>query len=203
MNNQKIADIFDDIADILEFKQDNVFKIRAYQKAAQNLRAMSEDVSKYAQSHTLTTLPGIGKDLAGKINEILKTGTLKSYEELKKSVPKGLLDIMNVPGVGPKKAKLLYDELKVDSVEKLKKYAQAHKLSKLPHLKEKTEQNILQGIKLLEKGKERMLLGEAFPIAEGVITYLKDKKGIEKISMAGSTRRMKETIRDIDILVAS
>ncbi len=203
MNNQKIADIFDDIAKILEFKQDNIFKIRAYQKAAVTLRSLTEDIAKYAKNSSLTSLPGIGKDLADKINEILKTGTLKVYQGLKKSVPEGLMDVMSIPGVGPKKAKLLYDELKIDSVEKLKEAAEKHKLSALPHLKEKTEQNILQGIKLLSKAKERMLLGEALPAAEGVVNYLKDKKGVEKIEIAGSTRRQKETIRDIDILVAS
>ncbi len=203
MSNTKIADIFEDIADILEFQGENPFKIRAYRKAAVNLRSMSEDVNKYAKDDTLTTLPGIGKDLAEKINEILKTGSLKAYQKLKKSIPKGLLEVMAVSGVGPKTAKLLYDELKVDSIKKLKKYAEQHKLSKLPHLKEKTEQNILEGIKILEKSTERMLLGEAVPIVESVINYLKNKKSVEKISPAGSTRRMRETIRDIDILIAS
>ena len=151
MSNQKIADIFEEIGDILEFKGDNPFKIRAYRKAAANLRSMSEDISSYAENDTLTTLPGIGKDLAGKIKEILKTGTLKAYQNLKNDIPKGLLDIMAIPGVGPKTAKLLYDELKVDSIDKLKKYAQQHKLSKLPHLKEKTEYNILEAVKFLKK----------------------------------------------------
>lgn len=203
MGNQKIADIFEDIADILEFQGENPFRIRAYRKAAANLRSMSEDVSSYAKDNTLATLPGIGKDLAEKINEIIKTGNLKAYQKLKKTIPEGLLDVMGIPGVGPKTAKLLYDELKVDDIGKLKKYAQQHKLSTLPHLKEKTEQNILQGIRLLEKSSERMLLGEAVPVVESVINYLKNKKSVEKIDVAGSTRRMKETIRDIDILVAS
>lgn len=203
MGNQKIADIFEDIADILEFQGENPFRIKAYRRAAANLRSMSEDVSSYAKDNTLATLPGIGKDLAEKINEIIKTGNLKAYQKLKKTIPEGLLDVMGIPGVGPKTAKLLYDELKVDDIGKLKKYAQQHKLSTLPHLKEKTEQNILQGIRLLEKSSERMLLGEAVPVVESVINYLKNKKSVEKIDVAGSTRRMKETIRDIDILVAS
>lgn len=203
MANTKISDIFEDIADILEFQGENVFKIRAYRKAAANLRSISEDVSEHADKDTLTDIPGIGKDLAEKIKEILKTGFLKYYEKLKKSVPKGVLEIMGIQGIGPKTAKLLFNELNIDSISKLKKCAQQHKLSKLPHLKEKTEQNILNGINLLEKSSESMLLGEALHVAESIVGYLKNKKPIEKIDIAGSTRRMKETIRDIDILVAS
>jgi DNA polymerase (family X) len=203
MNNQNIADIFEDISAILEFQGENVFKIRAYRKAAANIRSMSEDIKKYAEENTLTALPGIGKDLSEKINEILKTGALKSYEELKKSVSPGILDIMEIPGVGPKTAKLLYDELKIDSIEKLKKYAKQGKLSKLPHIREKTQQNILDGIRLIEKGSERMLLGDALPVAESVARYLKEEKSAQRTDVAGSLRRMKETIRDIDILASS
>jgi len=202
-SNIQIADIFEEIADLLELKGDNPFKIRAYRKVAANMLSMSDDINKYVKEDTLTKLPGVGKDLADKIKEILTTGTLKSYEKLKKSIPKGLLDIMLIQGIGPKTTKLLYDELKINSIAKLKKCAQQHKLCKLPHLKEKTEQNILKGIELLEKISGQMLLSEAIVSAEAVIAYLKKEKYIEKISVAGSTRRMKETIRDIDILIAS
>ncbi|MBN1406104.1 MAG: DNA polymerase/3'-5' exonuclease PolX [Candidatus Omnitrophica bacterium] len=203
MDNHKISEIFEAIADILEFKQDNQFKIRAYRRAAASIRAMSEDINEFAKANPLNSIPGIGKDLSEKIEELLKTGALKSYEELKESVPGIIFDMMRIPGVGPKTAKLLYDELKIDSVEKLKKYAKEHKLSQLSHLKEKTEANILKGIELLEKSSDSMLLGDALPMAEGMVNYLKQKSPISKIDIAGSARRMKQTVKDIDILVSS
>jgi DNA polymerase (family 10) len=203
MQNKHIADIFDNISDILEFKQDNPFKIRAYRKASQVLSSMSEDISTYAEKDTLTSLDGIGKELSEKIKEIIKTGHLETYERLRKEVPEGILDIMSISGIGPRTAKLFYDKLKIDSVEKLKQKAQKGELSRLPSIKEKTEQNILKAINFIEGSSERMLLGEALPIADEIVERLKGFKQVEKISLAGSLRRMKETIGDIDILVSS
>ncbi|MFH0732378.1 MAG: DNA polymerase/3'-5' exonuclease PolX [Candidatus Omnitrophota bacterium] len=203
MNNTQIADIFDKIADILELKGENPFKIRAYRRGAVSIRSMPQEVSEFAKSNPLTSLPGIGKDLSEKITELINTHSLKYYEDLKKATPAGLLDIMTIPGVGPKTTKLLYDSLNIDSIEKLKKHAQQHKLSKLPHLKEKTEQNILEGISFLEKSSGRMLLANAVSAAESAIDYLKKAAPGAVFSAAGSTRRMKDTIRDIDILAAS
>lgn len=203
MYNQKIADIFEAIADLLEYKQDNPFKIRAYRRASQGLRSMSDDICKYAEEDSLTTLPGIGKELADKIKEIIATGKLKTYQKLKKEVPAGVLEMMSIPGVGPKTAKLFYDKLKIDSIEKLRKKARARELSSLPHIKEKTEENILRAIGFMQEASKRMLLGTALPLAEGIVEELKGLKEVDNISPAGSLRRMRETIRDIDILVTS
>lgn len=203
MYNQKIADIFEAIADLLEYKQDNPFKIRAYRKASQDLRSMSDDICKYAQEDSLTTLPGIGQELANKIKEIIATGKLKTYQKLKKEVPAGVLEIMSIPGVGPKTAKLFFDKLKIDSIEKLRKKARAKELSSLPHIKEKTEENILRAIGFKQESSKRMLLGTALPLAEEIVEELKGLKEADNISPAGSLRRMKETVRDIDILVTS
>lgn len=203
MKNFEIAQIFHNIAKILEIKGENPFRIRAYEKAAQNLEGLPEDIEILAEKNELENIPGIGKDLALKIKEILKTGQLKFYEELLKETPPGLLDIISVPSVGPKTAKLLYEKLKITSLEDLEKMARAGKIANLPGFKVKSEENILRGIELIKKGRERLLLDRALTTASEIIAGLKAKAPINKISPAGSLRRMKESIGDIDILVTS
>ncbi|MCM8798354.1 MAG: helix-hairpin-helix domain-containing protein, partial [Candidatus Omnitrophica bacterium] len=203
MKNFQIAKIFNAYADILEIKEDNPFKIRAYRKAAQNLESLSEDIETLACAERLQEIPGIGKDLAEKIKEFLTTGKISSFEELRKTIPEGVMKMLEIPGVGPKTAKMLYEKVGIKSIEELEQLAKKHKLSGLPGLKEKTEENILRGIELLKKGRERMLLGTALPLAESIISELEDLKEVKRITYAGSLRRMKETIRDIDILITS
>lgn len=203
MKNREIAQIFYEMGEILEIKGDNPFKIRAYYKAAQNMESLTEDIEKVVQEDRLNELPGIGVKLALKIKEYVTTGKLRAYEKLKKKVPSGLIKILSVPGVGPKTAKLLYEELKIDSIEKLKKAAREHKISQLPHLKEKTEENILKGIELIKRGMERMPLGVALPLANEIVGALKKLPEVKEINPAGSLRRKKETIGDIDILITS
>lgn len=203
MKNREVAEFFEQIADLLEIKNDNPFKIRAYLKAAQNIRSLTEDIETVAKEGRLEDIPGIGKDLASKIIEIINTGRLKHYEELKKKVPRGILDLIAIPGVGPKTARLLYAKLKVKSVDGLEKLARAHKISGLPGLKDKTEENILRGIELVKKRSERMPLQEALSLADEIISRLKRFPRVRRISPAGSLRRMKETVRDIDILITS
>lgn len=201
--NAEVAEFFDNIADILEIKNDNVFRIRAYRKAAQNIRDASEDVAVLAGKNRLDQIPGVGKDLAAKIVEIVTTGRLKHYEKLKKDVPSGVLDLVSIPGVGPKTAKLLYDKLKVKNVDDLERKAMGHKISKLPGLGDRTERNILRGIELIKKRSERMSLKEAMDLADEILLRLKGIPQITKVGVAGSLRRMKETVRDIDILTVS
>ncbi|MFN7170731.1 MAG: DNA polymerase/3'-5' exonuclease PolX, partial [Candidatus Omnitrophota bacterium] len=189
--------------DILEIKEDNPFKIRAYRKAAQNLESLTQNIETLAQEDRLQEIPGIGKDLTEKIKEFLTTGKISSFEELQKTVPEGVLKMLEIPGVGPKTAKMLYEKVGIKTIEELERLARGHKLSGLPGLKDKTEENILKGIELLKKGRERMLLGTALPLAESIISELKNLKEVKRITYAGSLRRMKETIRDIDILVTS
>ncbi len=201
MTNQEIAKIFREIAQILSVKDENPFRIRAYEKAAQNIENLTQDLKDLAKNNKLTSIPGIGQDLAFKIKEVLETGTLKYYEELKKSTPPGLLKILEIPSVGPKTAKLLYEKLKIDSIEKLEEFAKSGKLYGLPGIGEKTIENILKGIELIKKGKERMPLYKALETAFTFIDYLKSFSIVKKISEAGSVRRRKDTIKDIDILV--
>ncbi|MBA7655102.1 DNA polymerase/3'-5' exonuclease PolX [subsurface metagenome] len=203
MKNREIAQIFYEMGEILEIKGDNPFKIRAYYKAAQNMESLTEDIERIVQEDRLNELPGIGVKLALKIKEYVTTGKLRAYEKLKKKVPSGLIKILSVPGVGPKTAKLLYEELKIDSIEKLKKAAKEHKISQLPHLKEKTEENILRGIEIIKRGMERMPLGVALPLANEIVGALKKLPEVKEINPAGSLRRKKETIGDIDILITS
>ncbi|MBU4140305.1 MAG: DNA polymerase/3'-5' exonuclease PolX [Candidatus Omnitrophica bacterium] len=203
MKNKEVAEIFRQIAEILEIQEENPFRIRAYLKAAQNVESLSRDVAEVAEKDELEKIPGVGKDLAEKIKEIVKTGKLKFYEQLKDNIPEGLTILMSVPGLGPKTAKLLFDELKIKNIEGLEKAARAHKISALPGIKEKTEENILRGIALIRKAKERMSLAQAMATAAEFVQALRKLKEVKQIEPAGSLRRRKETVRDIDILVTS
>lgn len=203
MENQDIAQVFRQIATILELKGDNPFRIRAYKRAAQNIEGLSENLKNLVDKDSLQDIAGIGKDLAEKIKEIVKTGKLKFHRELKKSIPQGLMEMLQIPGLGPKTVKLIYDKLKICDIKSLEKAAKAGKLEKLPGVKEKTEENILKGIELMRGGRERMPLYQALEVAKKFIEPLKKLKEVQRIEVAGSARRKKETVKDIDILVIS
>lgn len=202
MKNQEIAKIFNDIADILEIKGENPFRIRAYRRAAMNIEGLAKEVSEIPKEE-LIKIPGIGQDLAGKIEEYVKTGKLDFYENLKKEVPEGLSKLLSVPSLGPKTAKLLYERLKIKDLDELERLAREHKLSGLPGIKDKTEENILKGIEMLKRGIERQPLGKVLPLANDIYEHLKREAPVNKISLAGSIRRWKDTIKDIDILATS
>lgn len=203
MDNKKIAEIFSEIAKILELKGENPYRVRAYQKASRILESLAEDIKILAEKNQLESIPGIGKDLAKKIEEIIKTGSLLQYEKLKKEIPPGLLKMMEIPGLGPKTVKLIYEKLGIDSLEKLEEAVRRGKLRKLEGIREKTEENILRGIEMFKKGKERKPLYVALEVADKFLGELKKLKEVKKIEVAGSLRRRKETVKDIDILVVS
>jgi DNA polymerase (family 10) len=203
MRNVEIADLFNEIADFLEVKDENPFRIRAYRRVAQALEGLSEDIAAIAARNALQDVPGIGKDLAGKIQEYLTAGKIEYLEGLRKEIPAGVIDLMGIHGVGPKTAKLLYEQVGVDSVEKLEELAKAHTLAGLPGIKAKTEENILKGIAVWRSGRERMPLGTALVLAEAILGELRKLREVNQISLAGSLRRMKETVKDIDILITS
>ncbi len=202
MKNLEIAKIFYEIADILEMQGVN-WKPAAYRKAARSLESLSEELEDIYKSGKLKDIPGVGDALAKKIAEYLKTGKIKKYEELKKTVPKGITKLMQIQGLGPKKVKTLYKKLGIKSIKDLESAAKKHKISKLPLFKEKTEENILKGLELYKTGEARTLLFFIKPIAERIVTRLKSLKEVENAIAAGSLRRQKETVRDIDILVIS
>ena len=203
MKNFEIAKLFYEMADLLEIKGENVFRVRAYRRAAENLESLTEDIAAAAQRDELQKLPGIGKDLAGKIQEYLAHGKISDLEAMRREVPRGLLSIMEVQGLGPKTAKLLYDKLGVDSVEKLEALARSGDILKVPGIREKTRDNILKGIATWKAGQSRMSVGAALQIADSLMQALKAHGGVAQIEVAGSTRRRKETVGDIDILVTS
>jgi DNA polymerase (family 10) len=202
MKNQQIATIFNEIAELLELKGGNSFRIRAYRRAAQNLDGLAQDVAMLTADE-LMDIPGIGKDLAGKVREYVETGAIAKHEELKKDIPAGVLELLRVPGLGPKKAKLFYDRLKITSAEALKAAIAEGRLAGLSGIQKKTEENILRGIAALKKGSERTPLGRALPLAEEIVRRLKNAAPVGRIEVAGSIRRRRETVRDIDILVTS
>ncbi len=203
MKNKEVADILERLGMLLEIKGELIFKIRAHYKAAENILALSEDVETLADEKRLTDIPGIGTALAEKITEYCKTGKVKAYQELTKEIPETLLDVVKIPSIGPKKAKLFFDELGVKTVEDLRKAAEGGKLVGLPGIQGKTIEKILSGIKIVKEGRERMNLGDATELAEAIVGELKKLKEIKEISVAGSLRRQKETVRDIDILIDS
>lgn len=205
MKNLEIAKIFYEIADILELQNVN-WKPRAYRKAAKSIESLSKDIEEIYKEQGikgLENIPGVGERLAKKIIEFIETGKVKTHEKLKKSIPRHLVDLMEVPGLGPKRAEFLYKKLHIKTIKQLEQAAKQHKIKNLPTFKEKSEENILQGIQIFKKGQERTMLGLALPVVEEIESRLRKLKQVDKAVAAGSVRRRKETIRDIDILVSS
>lgn len=201
-NNLRVAKMFGEIADLLELKGDNPFRVRAYRRAAMSLEALPKDVAAMAPDE-LSALPGIGRDLAGKIGQFLSTGRIDLHDELRKELPAGLLEILRVPGVGPKTARMLFERADVGDLDRLEELARAGKLSGLPGIKAKTEENILKGIELLRRGKERRPLGRVMPFAREIVARLREVDPRGLFEPAGSIRRWKDTVKDIDVVACS
>lgn len=205
MKNQELAKIFYEIASFLEMEGVS-FKPYAYEKAALALETSKEDVEEIYKKggiKELEAVPGVGKSIAEKIEEYIRTGRIKYYGEFKKKFPVDLDELVAVEGMGPKKVKILYQKLRIKNLENLEKAAKDHKIAPLFGFGEKTEKNILEGIEFLKRSRGRFLLGEILPIVEEVSKKLKKLKEVESVSPAGSVRRMKETIGDVDFLVIS
>ena len=206
MLNLDIARTFDEIADILELKGENPFRIRAYRRAARTIETLTQDLKVIAERggvDELRKIPGIGEGIAKKIVEIAQTGDCEKHRELTREVSAGLIELLAIPRLGPKTIAKLHHELGIKSVEELEAAAKAHKLAGLPGLGAKAEENILKGIEQYRGYKGRALLSNALPYAESIVNELKKLDAVERITIAGSLRRMRETIRDIDILVVS
>lgn len=203
MKNFEIARLFYEAADLLEIKGENVFRVRAYRRAAETLESLPEDLAAVADRDELMKIPGIGKDLAAKIREFLAKGKIADLEAMRKEVPRGLLTIMEVPGLGPKTARLLYDRLGVDSVDKLEALARSGEILRAPGIREKSRENILKGIATWKAGQSRMPVGRALAVAGALVEALRAHGGVKQIEVAGSTRRFRETVGDLDILVTS
>ncbi len=201
MKNQELAEIFNRIADALEYKGELPFRIIAYRKAARTLQELTEDIETIAAKNALQEIPGIGEGIAKKIDEYLKTGKMKKYQEALAGIEPELLKLLNIQNLGPKTLALAHKELDVNNLADLKRVIEDGSLAKLFRMGDKKVENIKKGIEIYEQASERIPIDEALKIAEGVVTYLKKSKDVIQVEPSGSLRRMKETIGDIDILV--
>ncbi len=204
VHNRDVAEIFNEIADLLEIEGENQFRIRSYRNASRTVSDLSGNVADMVEKgEELSELPGIGKDLAGKIEEIVDTGTLEQLQELRKRTSPELRDLMKIGSLGPKRVKQLHEELGVNTVEDLEKAAEAGKVREVPGFGSKTEQSILRDVQKVKEGKQerRFLWPEMEEYAEPLVKYLGQLESIDKITVAGSYRRRKETVGDLDILV--
>lgn len=198
--NKELANLFNRIADALEIKGEVAFKVQAYRKAARVIEELPEDIEMLAKGKKLQNIPGVGSGMATKIEEYLTTGKMQKYEEALKGIPLGLLALLEIPGLGPKTIHLAHKELGVKNLDDLKRTVNDGTLARLPGLGPKRVQNIQKGIEIFEKAQERISIYEALNIVEDVLEHLKKAPGISKMAAAGSIRRMKETVGDIDIL---
>jgi DNA polymerase (family 10) len=203
LNNKQIADIFNNIADMLEIQGENKFKFLSYRRVGESLADLPRDLKAYVEDSTLEEIPGVGKAIGDKIREMLDTGKLEFYEKLKANVPLTLVDVMKINGVGPKKAKLFWEQLNITTIAELETAAKNAQLRDLAGMGEKSETKILEGIASLARQTGRTPLGKAKPTAEAILNeLLKLPESIEGV-LAGSIRRGKNTIGDVDMLIAS
>lgn len=203
MDTDKVVRLLNNIADLMDINGEQFFKTRAYRMAAETLREIEDPIDVLVEEERLQELPGIGKAIAKKISTFVTTGSLPYYEELTKEVPPSLLDLLKIQGLGPKKVAVLYKKLGITTIDELQKAARQHKLKDLDGFGITTENNILRGIALQSQTSGRSLLHHALQQGNQYVDYLKKQLGIDQISIAGSLRRRKETIGDIDILVSS
>jgi DNA polymerase (family X) len=203
MNNRELAETFQLIGDLMEIKGEIIYKILAYRKASDSLLNLGRDINDVYREGELTSIPGVGKAIAEKIEELLDTGKLEFLEKLKQEVPAGLAEMLKVPDLGPKKVALFWKEAGIDSLDKLESAARAGKLRKLPGMGEKSEAKILAGIAALGRRTQRHPLETAYPAALELLAYLRQAPGVVAAEAAGSLRRMRPTVGDLDILAAS
>ncbi len=202
MKNREIAAIFDSLADILEIKGEDGFRVNAYRRSASIVGDLPTDVADMLAEGTLTKVPGIGKGTAGSIEEYLTRGKITRYEEERKTIPKGLVELLSIPGLGPKTIGLLWKELGVKSLAGLKRALRGGKILDLPRMGAKKVENIEAGVRAYESRSGRLTLGAILPTAESTIEELAAATGVDVV-LAGSVRRYRETIGDIDVLATS
>ncbi len=204
MNNAEVAQVFENIADLLEIKGEKVFKVIAYRRGAEAIRTQGRDINAIWNDGALEEIPGVGKAIAEKTDELLRTGELQYYENLKAEIPIGLLDVLKVGDVGPKKAARFWSELDITSVEELEAAAKNGELQELSGMGAKSEARILESIEALKRRQTgRMSIGVALPIAEQLLEELRRHPKVKAAEAAGSLRRMRETVGDLDLLVST
>jgi DNA polymerase (family 10) len=203
MNTRQIAEILETIGRILEIKDENPFKVRAYFTAARALADLAADLPRIVEEKKLCEIPGIGKALEEKITQLVVTGRLEFYETLRKEIPAGVLEMVAVPSLGAKKARVLWKELGIASVEDLRKACVENRLLALKGFGEKTQKKLLQGIEFHRSHEGQYLLSDAVPVARRLLSALEGCRDVQRASLAGSIRRWKEVVKDIDLLASS
>jgi len=203
MKNQQVSEIFAAMADILAIQEESTYRIMAYRRAAENVAALGRPLEEVWRVGELETIPGIGKTLAAKMDELMRTGRLGAYEKLQAQVPAGVVAMLRVPDVGPRKAALFWKELGITSIEALEKAAREGRLRGLKGMGVKSEAKVLAGIEALKRRTGRTLLGVAWPLAWEMLDVLRQVPGVVRAAPAGSMRRMRETVGDLDLLIAA
>jgi len=203
VKNREVARLLYEMGDLLELRADNRFKILAYRRAARDIESLKEDIEQVWREGRLDQVPGVGKAIAQKIEEYLRTGRVKAYDELIAETPHGLAELLQISGLGPKTIFLLHDKLNIANLDDLEKAAREHRIRRLPRMGPTSEKNILKSIERYRKRSTRIPYSVAEPIVQDIISYLKGIEGLENITAAGSFRRGKETVGDLDILATS
>jgi len=203
MTNEEVAEILYQIADMLEIKGEVIYKALAYRKAADRITTLGRSLEEVWREGKLRSIPGIGASLARKLDELFRTGRMSYYEELRDEIPPGVVSLLSIPDVGPKTAKLLWERLGITSIAEVEEAARAGKLRQLPGLGPKSEAKILAGIQALYRRSTRIPLGTAWPVAQELLRGLRASPAVLEATAAGSLRRMKATIGDIDLLVSA
>ena len=203
MDNQQVSATLAEVGTLMELLGENHFKVNAYANASRTISQLTDEIASYVNKGTLGEIDGIGSTLQEKITSLVKTGKLEYLEELRAKVPPGLVKMLAIQGLGPKKVKALYDQLQIDSLEKLKSACTDGKVAELKGFGAKTQQKILEGLEFLGSVAGRVRLDEADSVAKTLLNILKDMKEVIRIEVCGSLRRRKETVKDIDVLVSS
>ena len=202
MKKEEVSAILEEIGFLLELKGENPFKVRAYNNAARALKGLEGGLEEVVQRGELRQIKGIGEALSKKISELVTTGRLPYYEELRETVPVGLREMVRIPHLGPKKVKALYEKLGITTIGELEYACQENRLKDLPGFGAKTQENILQGIEVLKRYRGRFLYGDVVSLAEAFTRSVAGVKGILQASLAGSMRRRNEVVKDLDLVVA-
>ncbi len=203
VKNREVAGILNEMAELLELHAQNRFKIIAYGKAARAIESMKEDIEQVCREGRLEAIPGVGKAIAQKVEEFLRTGKIQAHQDLLKETPAGLSELLKISGLGPKTIFMLHEKLKVSNLDELEKAAREHRIRRLPRMGLTREKNLLKAIERYKKRSSRILLSVAEPVVNEVLAYLGEIEGLEHITAAGSFRRGKETVGDIDILATA
>ena len=205
MHNSEIAGLFDELADLLELQGANAFRLRAYRNASRTIGSLPESIAELAQDgpKALQTIPGIGKDLAEKLVTIVETSELPQLEELREQIPTGVVMMLRIPGIGPKKVAAIFNELGVTTLDQLREAAEQGQIAKLKGFGAKTATTILEGLDQVEQSAQRVYHADARPVVEQIVAALAALDEVTQVSVAGSFRRCRETIGDLDVLATA